>query len=106
MPPPINSQPDRCRGEASASRGNHTSGTETTRPSVSVTERASDVDVTSLASASVFSVKVLIPSHQEELRILNNYYLISVISFARKPLTPATHTGSSQNFAYRPAWAT
>src|SRR5258708_28299406 len=74
MPPPINSQPDRCRGDASASRGNHTSGTETTRPSVSVTESASVEHATSTASVSVFSVKVVIPFLQEELRILNNYF--------------------------------
>src|SRR5882724_6377618 len=74
MPPPINSQPDRCRGDASASRGNHTSGTETTRPSVSVTESASVEHATSTASVSVFSVKVVIPFLQEELRILNNHF--------------------------------
>src|ERR1035438_5712638 len=73
MPPPINSQSDRWRGEASASGGNHTRGTETTRPSVSVTESASVEQDPSTTRASVFSVKVLIPSLQEELRILNNY---------------------------------
>src|ERR1039458_44812 len=74
MPPPINSHSDRWRGDASASRGNHTRGTETTRPSVSVTESASIEQDTSTTSASVFSVKVLIPSLQKELRILNNYF--------------------------------
>src|ERR1019366_3052849 len=62
MPPPINSHWDRCRGDASASRGNHTRGTETTRPSVSVTESASIEHDTSTASVSVFSVKVAIPT--------------------------------------------
>src|ERR1019366_1146995 len=33
-------------------------------------------------------------------------FLMPVISFARKPLASATPTGSSQNFAYRSAWAT
>src|ERR1039458_7566745 len=74
MPPPINSHSDRWRGDASASRGNHTRGTETTRPSVSVTESASIEQDTSTTSASVFSVKLLIPSLQEELSILNNYF--------------------------------
>src|ERR1039457_5812440 len=74
MPPPINSHSDRWLGDASASRGNHTRGTETTRPSVSVTESASVEQDTSTTRASVFSVKVLIPSLQEELRILNNYF--------------------------------
>jgi hypothetical protein len=73
------SQSDRCRDVASASRGNHTRGTETTRPSVSVTESASNEHDTSTARTSV-------------------------ISFARKPLAPATDTGSSQNFACRSAW--
>ena len=74
MPPPINSHSDRWRGDASASRGNHTRGTETTRPSVSVTESASIEQDTSTTNASVFSVKVLIPSLQKELRILDNYF--------------------------------
>src|SRR5271169_4967544 len=74
MPPPINSQSDRCRGDASASRGNHARGTETTRPSVSVTESASIEHDTSTASVSVFSVKVVIPFLQEELRVLNNHF--------------------------------
>src|SRR5579872_1099668 len=72
MPPPINSHSDRCRGDASTSRGNHTRGTEITRPSVNVTENASAEQDTSTARASVFFVKVLMPSLQEELRILNN----------------------------------
>src|ERR1017187_1165455 len=61
IPPPINSQSDRCRGDAWASRGNHTRGTETARPSVSVTESESLEHETSTANASVLSVKVLIP---------------------------------------------
>jgi hypothetical protein len=73
MPPPINSHSDRWRGDASASRGNHTRGTETTRPSVSVTESASIDQDTSTTNASVFSVKVLIPSLQKKRRILDNY---------------------------------
>ena len=72
IPPPINSQSDRCRGDASASRGNPTSGTETTRPSVSVTESASFEHDTSTAKASVFSAKVFIPSLQEQRRIFSD----------------------------------
>ena len=64
-PPPINSQADRWRGEASASRGNHTRGAETTRPSVNVTESASCEHETSTASASVLSAKVLKPFLQK-----------------------------------------
>src|SRR5712692_481091 len=72
MPPPINSQSDRSRGEASASRGNHTRGTETTRPSDNVTDSASREHDTSTASVSAFSTKVLMPSLQEELRVLHH----------------------------------
>lgn len=87
--PPISAESDRCRGDASASRGNQTSGTETTRPSVSVTESASVEHDTSTASTSVFSVKVLIPSLQEELRILNNQ--LSNIGHLLRSKTP--HVG-------------
>ncbi len=66
MPPPINSHCDRCRGEASASRGNQTSGTETIRPSVKVTERASSEQETSTAKTSILSAKVLTPSLQKK----------------------------------------
>ena len=72
MPPPIKSQSDRCPGDASASRGNHTRGAETTRPSVSVTESESLEHDTSTASASDLSVKVLMPSLQEKPGILDN----------------------------------
>ena len=72
MPPPISSQSDRSRGDASASRGNHTSGTETTRPSDNVTDSASLEHDTSTASVSAFSTKVLIPFLQEELLVLPN----------------------------------
>ena len=106
MPPPISSQPVRCWGDASASRGNHTRGTETTLPSVSVTESASVEHDTSTASASVFSVKVVIPPLQEEPRTLNNYFPNVGHLIRSTPLTSATDTGSSQNFAYRPAWVT
>jgi hypothetical protein len=71
MPPPINSQSDRRCGDAWASRGNHTRGTETTRPSVSVTESESFEHDTSTANASVLSVEVFIPSLQEQRRVLN-----------------------------------
>src|ERR1019366_4723124 len=106
MPPPINSHSDRWRGDASASRGNHTRGTEITRPSVSVTESASAEQDTSTTNASVFSVKVLIPSLQKELRILDNYFSNVGHLIRSKTLASATPIGSSQNFAYRSAWAT
>src|ERR1035441_10719991 len=60
MPPPINSTWEVSRGDASASRGNHTRGTETTRPSVSVTESASIEHDTSTANVSVFSICFLL----------------------------------------------
>src|ERR1035438_2156422 len=106
MPPPINSHSDRWRGEASASRGNHTRGTETTRPSVSVTESASIEQDTSTTSASVFSANVLIPSLQKELRILNNYF--SEVGHLIRSKTPRVGDPNriKPNFAYRSAWAT
>jgi hypothetical protein len=72
MPPPISSQSDRSRRDASTSRGNHTRGTETTRPSDSVTDSASLEHDTSTASASALSTKVLMPFLQEELPLFYN----------------------------------
>jgi hypothetical protein len=72
MPPPISSQSDRSRGEASNNRGNHTKGAETTRPSDKVTDSASFEHDTFTASVSVFSTKVLMPFLQKELRVLHD----------------------------------
>src|ERR1035441_4146915 len=86
MPPPIDSHSDRWRGEASASRGNQTRGTETTRPSVSVTESASIEQDTSTTSASVFSVKLLIPSLKKKRTCLNIFF--SDVVSPHPPKTP------------------
>src|SRR5438105_15853733 len=72
IPPPINSHSARCRGAALASRGNQASGTETIRPSLTITERASFEHVTSMASNSALSAKVIIPFLQKELSILHD----------------------------------
>src|ERR1035438_10889913 len=69
MPPPISSQSDRSRLDASASLGNHTSGAETTRPSESLTHRASREHDTSTASVSVLDTKVLMPFLQKDSRV-------------------------------------
>ena len=71
-PPPISSQSDRSLGVASASRGNHARGTDTTRPSDNVTDSVSFEHDTSTARASVFSTKVLRPFLQNELSVLRH----------------------------------
>ena len=72
MPPPISSQSDRFRGVASANRGNHARGADTTRPSDNLTDSASLEKETPTTSASVFSTKVLMPFLQKELGVLHN----------------------------------
>src|ERR1700691_1710850 len=72
MPPPISSQSDRSRFDAPASLGNHTRGTETTRPSESVTHNASREHETSTASVSTFATKVLMPFPQEQGCVLHH----------------------------------
>ena len=61
-----------------------------------VTESASPEHDTSTASASLLSVKVLMPSIQEKLGILNN----NCLNVGHLIRAKASH------FAYRPAWAT
>ena len=61
IPPPISSQSDRSRGVASAKRGNHTRGTDTTGPSDNVTDSASfenDASTASVGSPSTFHVQL------------------------------------------------
>jgi hypothetical protein len=70
MPPPMISQCCRCCGVAARSRGNHTKGTETVRPSSNTTIRASSEHDTSTAKASLLSTKVGIPLLHEEFPIL------------------------------------
>src|SRR5271157_5483470 len=72
MPPPIGSHSDCSRAVAPASLGNHTSGTETTRPSDNVTCSASPEHSTSTASVSDLATKVLMPSLQEEICVLHD----------------------------------
>jgi hypothetical protein len=61
MPPPIGSQSFRCFGVAARSRGNHTNGTETVRPSSRTTISESSEHETSTANASPLSTEVGIP---------------------------------------------
>src|SRR6266508_1028284 len=70
MPPPMDSQSVRCCGVAARSRGNHTKGTETVRPSSSTTINESSEHDTSTANASPLSTEVGIPLLQEEFSIL------------------------------------
>jgi hypothetical protein len=65
MPPPIDSQSLRCRGVAARTRGNHTNGTETVRPSSRTTTNESSEQETSTANASALSTEVGIPLRQE-----------------------------------------
>jgi hypothetical protein len=69
MPPPIDSQSLRCRGVAARSRGNHTNGTETVRPSSRTTTNESSEQETSTANASPLSTEVGIPLLHKELSI-------------------------------------
>src|SRR4030095_15879013 len=70
MPPPINSHPFLCLSVAFKSRGNHTKGTDTVRPSSSTTVSASLEQDTSIATASLLATEVGIPSLQEKISIL------------------------------------
>src|ERR1700682_4447974 len=66
MPGPINSQCRRSVGSPSASRGYHSIGTDTLRPSRSSTTSASSVLLTCLAAAvSVSSLEVVMPCLQQ-----------------------------------------
>ena len=82
----MSSQSDRSRGDASASLGNHTTGTETTRPSDNVTDSVSLEHETSTASVSAFSTKVLVPFLQEGLRVLHASGLSHVHVWRLAPL--------------------
>src|SRR5438093_7358572 len=65
IPPPINPHSLLCFSVALKSRGNHTSGTDTVRPSSSTTVKASLEHETSTAIASLLTTEVCIPSLQE-----------------------------------------
>src|SRR5579863_4246408 len=73
-PPPISSQPALCFAYAPASRGNQAKGTATVRPSERTTRSSSSVHATSMAIASAFSTKVLMPLLQKELLILEDHW--------------------------------
>src|SRR5439155_5453189 len=72
--PPINSHSLLCFSVALKSRGNHTSGTDTVRPSSSTTVKASLEHETSTAIASLLTTEVCIPSLQEKISILFNQF--------------------------------
>jgi hypothetical protein len=72
MPPPIGSQSLRCCGVAARSRGNHTNGTETVRPSSRTTINESSEHETSTADTSPLSTEVGIPLLQKKLSILDH----------------------------------
>src|ERR1039458_4084384 len=94
MPPPISSHSDCSRVDAPASLGNHTRGTETTRPSDNVTHSASPEHSTSTASVSALATKVLMPFLQEEICVLHH----DVANLGRlvPPKTP--HAGNRYRF--------
>src|ERR1700736_5977282 len=85
IPPPIDSQFLRCRGVAARSRGNHTNGTETVRPSSRTTINESSEHETSTANASPLATEVGIPLLQKELSIL-----VHELSNRRQFVTPKT----------------
>lgn len=62
IPPPIRRHLARCRGLAFRRRGNQSMGTETSRPSASMTVSESEVQDTFVANGSTFTAKVFIPS--------------------------------------------
>src|SRR5206468_7519379 len=74
IPPPINSDSLLCFSVALKSRGNHTSGTDTVRPSSSTTVKASLEHETSTAIASLLTTEVCIPSLHEKISILFNQF--------------------------------
>src|SRR5437867_13188615 len=70
IPPPINSHSFLCFSVAFKSRGNHTNGTDTVRPSSSTTVNASLEQDRSTAIASLLATEVDIPSLQEKIPFL------------------------------------
>src|SRR5271169_3188710 len=99
IPPPMNSQWRRCSEVASRSRGNHASGTETTRPSAKPTLSVSSVHETPTAKASVLSPKVLMPSLHEQFSVLDHEASDLGKLITAKPRLSANSTGSSHHFA-------
>src|ERR1700674_2128280 len=71
-PRPMKRQFRRRSSVASASRGNHASGAETSRPSARMTISRASVTVTSMAVASGLTAKVVIPGLQEGQAILHD----------------------------------
>jgi hypothetical protein len=66
IPPPIGSQPSRCRGVAASRRGNHANGAETVRPSSNTTISESSEHETSTANTSPLFTEVGIPFLQKQ----------------------------------------
>ena len=86
IPPPINRHSFLCSGVAFCNRGDQTSGTEISRPSANTTRRLSSVQLTSTASGSTSTAKVLIPFLQQNIPILFD----NLLDFRQLTATEAT----------------
>jgi hypothetical protein len=71
-PSPSSSQRCRCSSEALSSRGNHSNGTASLRPSARSTRSSCSVTSTCLAKGRTSTVEVFIPALQEFCPILLN----------------------------------
>lgn len=70
IPPPMNSQSFFCFSVALRSRGNHTKGTDTDRPSSNMTVSSSLEQAASTARASLLVTKVGIPFLHKQISVL------------------------------------
>ena len=99
MPPPISSQSDRSRASRRPTAGTRPGAqTRRARPTTSRTARRSSTTPRP-PEPQFFRPKYSCHFYRKNLPFCTTICRISVISCPRKPLTSATETGSSQNFA-------
>src|SRR5206468_5997828 len=96
-PSPMNSHSFLCFSVAFSSRGNHTRGTDTVRPSSNTTVIASLEQDTSTATASLLATKVGIPTLQEKSSIFADDLTNDRQLMTAKTRFDARFTGSSQD---------
>jgi hypothetical protein len=95
-PSPSSSQRCRCSSEALSSRGNHSNGTASLRPSARSTRSSCSVTSTCLAKGRTSTVEVCIPALQEFCPILLNSLRNPVNSWLAKPVDQASLTGPTR----------
>src|SRR5881396_1413946 len=81
----MNSHSFLCFSVAFNSRGNHTNGTDTVRPSSSTTVKLSFEQETSTATASLLATEVGIPFLHEKISVLFNQFTNNVQLVTSKP---------------------